>query len=158
MEYFNTLLRKEKQHEMVLLVVLVIYIMFDISTPSMLAEYIDTVYGNIMVVVLALTLFLSTHPVIGILGLFSAYELIKRSKHNASGPSSLNALIHQVAPGESYRSKYMEATQATYNSNLEDSLVSQVPMLSAQSPANYRDANSNFQPIYADDHSAVSAV
>jgi hypothetical protein len=52
----------------------------------------------------------------------------------------------------------MEATQTTYNSNLEDSLVSQVPMLSAQSPANYRDANSNFQPIYADDHSAVSAV
>ena len=49
MEYFNTLLRKEKQHEMVLLVVLVIYIMFDISTPTMLAEYVDTVYGNIAV-------------------------------------------------------------------------------------------------------------
>jgi hypothetical protein len=157
MEYFNALMKQEKQHEMVLLAVLVIYIMFDISTPSMMAEHVDTVYGNIIVAVLALSLFLSTHPVIGILGLFAAYELIKRSKHNASGPSSINALIHQVAPGESYRSKYMESTQVTYNSGLEEALVSQVPVLSAQSPANYRDANSNFQPVYADDHSAVSA-
>lgn len=157
MEYFNALMKQEKQHEMVLLAVLVIYIMFDISTPSMMAEHVDTVYGNIIVAVLALSLFLSTHPVIGILGLFAAYELIKRSKHNASGPSSINALIHQVAPGESYRSKYMEATQVTYNSGLEEALVGQVPELSSQPPANYRDANSNFQPVYANDHSAVSA-
>jgi hypothetical protein len=157
MEYFNTLLKKEKQHEMVLLIVLVLYIMFDISTPPMLAEYVDTAYGNIIIVVLALTLFLSTHPVIGILGLFAAYELIKRSKLHSSGSSSINALIHQVAPGESYRSKYMETTQVSYNSGLEDAIVSQVPMLSTQPPANYRDANSNFQPIYADDHSAMSA-
>ncbi len=157
MEYFNALMKQEKQHEMVLFVVLVIYIMFNISTPAMLAEHIDTVYGNIIVAVLALSLFLSTHPVIGILGLFAAYELIKRSKHNASGPSSINALIHQVAPGETYRSKYMEATQVTYNSGLEESLVRQVPELSSQPPSNYRDSNSNFQPIYADDHSAVSA-
>ena len=150
-------MKQEKQHEMVLFVVLVIYIMFDISTPAMLAEHIDSVYGNIIVAILALSLFLSSHPVIGILGLFAAYELIKRSKHNASGPSSINALIHQVAPGESYRSKYMEATQVAYNSGLEESLVGQVPVLSAQPPANYRDANSNFQPVYADDHSAVSA-
>lgn len=157
MEYFNALMKQEKQHEMVLFVVLVIYIMFDISTPAMIAEHVDSVYGNIIVAVLALSLFLSTHPVIGILGLFAAYELIKRSKHNASGPSSINALIHQVAPGESYRSKYMEATQVTYNSGLEEALVSQVPVLSLQPPANYRDANSNFQPVYANDHSAVSS-
>jgi hypothetical protein len=157
MEYFNALMKQEKQHEMVLFVVLVFYIMFDISTPAMIAEHVDSVYGNIIVAVLALSLFLSTHPVIGILGLFAAYELIKRSKHNASGPSSINALIHQVAPGESYRSKYMEATQVTYNSGLEEALVGQVPALSSQPPANYRDANSNFQPVYADDHSAVSA-
>ena len=157
MEYFNTLLKKEKQHEMVLLVVLVIYIMFDIQTPTLMAEYADTVYGNIIIVILALTLFLSTHPVIGILGLFAAYELVQRSKHNASGPSSFSALIHQVAPGETYRAKYMETTQVSYNNDLENALVAQVPMLSSQPPANYRDANSDFQPVYADDHSAVSA-
>ena len=99
--------------------------------------------------VIALSLFLSTHPVIGILGLFAAYELIKRSKHNASGPSSLNALIHQVAPGESYRSKYMEATQVTYNSGLEEALVGQVPVLSSQTPANYRDANSTISCCFS---------
>ena len=67
MEYFNALMKKEKQHEMVLFVVLVIYIMFDVATPQMLATHVDTVYGTIIVAILALSLFLSTHPVIGIL-------------------------------------------------------------------------------------------
>ena len=69
MEYFNALMKKEKQHEMVLFVVLIIYIMFDVSTPEIMAQHVDTVYGTIIVAIIALSLFLSTHPVVGILGL-----------------------------------------------------------------------------------------
>jgi hypothetical protein len=154
MEYFNALMKKEKQHEMVLFVVLVIYIMFDVATPQMLAAHVDTVYGTIIVAILALSLFLSTHPVIGILGLFAAYEFIQRSKSVSSGGTASvgnasNALLHRASPGEMYRAKYMEATQSDYNSHLESGMVDQVPMLSAQTPTNYRDANSRFQPAFA---------
>jgi hypothetical protein len=155
MEYFNTLMKKEKQHEMVLFVVLVIYIMLDVTTPRMLAEQVDTVYGTVIVAILALSLFLSTHPVVGILGLFAAYEFIQRSKSASSGGNgrgsgdASNSLLHRVSPGETYRSKYMEATQSDYNSHLESGLADQVPLLSAQAPTNYRDANGRFQPTFA---------
>jgi hypothetical protein len=154
MEYFNTLMKKEKQHEMVLFVVLVIYIMLDVSTPRMLAEHVDTVYGTVIVAILALSLFLSTHPVVGILGLFAAYEFIQRSKSaSAGGPGSgsgraSDSLLHRVSPGETYRAKYMEATQTEYNAHLESGMADQVPILSAQAPSNYRDANSRFQPTF----------
>ena len=152
MEYFNTLMKKEKQHEMALFVVLVIYIMMDISTPKMLAAHVDTVYGTIIVAILALSLFLSTHPVIGILGLFAAYEFVQRSKSGSTGGSgskdASNSLLHRASPGETYRAKYMETTQTDYNNHLESGLVDQVPLLSAQSPASYRDANSRFQPTF----------
>ena len=152
MEYFNALMKKEKQHEMVLFVVLVIYIMMDVSTPKMLAAHVDTVYGTIIVAILALSLFLSTHPVIGILGLFAAYEFIQRSKSASAGRRTSNdasdSLLHRASPGETYRAKYMETTQTDYNSHLESGLVDQVPLLSAQPPANCRDANSRFQPAF----------
>ena len=162
MEYFNALMKKEKQHEMVLFVVLVIYIMLDVSTPKMLAEQVNTVYGTIIVAILALSLFLSTHPVIGILGLFAAYEFIQRSKSSSAGGSgsrsgdSSNSLLHRVSPGETYRAKYMEATQTDYNSHLESGLVDQVPLLSTQPPSNYRDANSRFQPTFTETQHGMS--
>ncbi len=161
MEYFNALMKKEKQHEMVLFVVLIVYILFDVPTPQILASHVDTTYGTIIVAILALSLFLSTHPVVGILGLFAAYEFIKRSKSATSGGAASvgdesNSLLHRVSPGETYRSKYMESTQNEYNSHLENGMVDQVPMLSSQVPTNYRDANSKFQPAFASSHYAMS--
>jgi hypothetical protein len=161
MEYFNALMKKEKQHEMVLFVVLVIYILFDISTPQILASHVDTTYGTIIVAILALSLFLSTHPVVGILGLFAAYEFIQRSKSATSGGTASsgdasNSLLHRPSPGETYRAKYMESTQNDYNSHLETGMVDQVPMLSSQTPTNYRDANSRFQPAFASSQYTMS--
>lgn len=162
MEYFNTLMKKEKQHEMVLFVVLIIYIMFDVSTPEIMAQHVDTVYGTIIVAIIALSLFLSTHPVVGILGLFAAYEFIQRSKSVSSGGTasvgdSSNSLLHRMSPGETYRSKYMESTQVDYNDQLESGMVDQVPMLSANVPINYRDANSKFQPAFASSQYGMAA-
>ena len=162
MEYFNTLMKKEKQHEMVLFVVLIIYIMFDVSTPEIMAQYVDTVYGTIIVAIIALSLFLSTHPVVGILGLFAAYEFIRRSKSVSSGGTasfgdSSNSLLHRVAPGETYRTKYMESTQVDYNNQLESGMADQVPMLSSNVPTNYRDANSKFQPVFASSQNGMAS-
>lgn len=162
MEYFNTLMKKEKQHEMVLFVVLIIYIMFDVSTPEIMAQHVDTVYGTIIVAIIALSLFLSTHPVVGILGLFAAYEFIQRSKSVSSGGTasvgdSSNSLLHRMSPGETYRSKYMESTQVDYNDQLESGMADQVPMLSANVPINYRDANSKFQPAFASSQYGMAA-
>ena len=72
--------KSEKRHEIVLLVIFVIYILLDIQTPERLAELIDNIYGNIVVVLIAITIFANTNPVVGVIAFIAAYELIKRSR------------------------------------------------------------------------------
>ena len=53
MDTFRTLMRQEKQHEMVIFVLLILYIVFTPSVPLALAEYAESLAGQIIVVVLA---------------------------------------------------------------------------------------------------------
>jgi hypothetical protein len=51
----------------------------------------------------------------------------------------------------------MESTQVDYNNHLESGMADQVPMLSANVPTNYRDANSKFQPVFASSQNGMAA-
>ena len=79
MKNLDNLLKAEKRHEVFLGVVFIIYILLNVDTPSGLSTLIDTSLGYIIVAVLALTVFASTNPIVGILGLIAAYELLRRS-------------------------------------------------------------------------------
>ena len=79
MKNFNKLIKGIKQHEQILIVVLVIYVLLEIKTPKPLAGVVDNIYGQMVVVAIALTFFLQNKPVVGVLGLLVAYLFIKRS-------------------------------------------------------------------------------
>lgn len=84
MELFKNLLTGMKQHEVLLLILLVTYIVFDIKTPAKLARSIsENVLAQGFVYLLALSLFRYSKPVIGVLGLVAAYELVQRSKQHS---------------------------------------------------------------------------
>ena len=85
MKFLKDLMKAEKQHSLVLELLFVIYIMFDIETPIELAKLVDTTTGNIVVVLLALTLFAAAGPIAGIIGLLAAHTLIKRSNLRTGG-------------------------------------------------------------------------
>jgi len=68
-----------RKHEMLLTVLIILYIVLNVPTPHSIAPYIDTPLGNIVVAVIALSLFTHSHAVVGVLGLFAAYVLIRRS-------------------------------------------------------------------------------
>ena len=84
--------KAEKRHEMVLVVIFIIYILLDIQTPESLARLIDNIYGNIFVILIAITIFASTNPVVGIISFIAAYELIKRSRTTNFPPSEYSKL------------------------------------------------------------------
>ena len=84
MELFKKLLTGMKQHEVLLLILLVTYILFDIKTPANLSRTIsENVLAQGFVYLLALSLFRYSKPVIGVLGLVAAYELVQRSKRRS---------------------------------------------------------------------------
>ncbi len=79
MDNLKNLLLKGNKHQLILIVLFVLYILLDIKTPENLAFLFDNIFGQIVVILGALALFLNSHPVVGVLGFFVAYEIIRRS-------------------------------------------------------------------------------
>lgn len=73
------LLKKITLPEILVLVVFVLYLVFPVSTPSELAPYIESPLGLLTIFAITVGLFLHTHPFLGVLYLFVAYTLLRRS-------------------------------------------------------------------------------
>ena len=77
MDYFSTLFDKKNMPQLVLVVLFVLYLVMGYQVPEGVATLIDSTLGKIVVVVIALMLFAYSNPVLGILALLVAYQLIK---------------------------------------------------------------------------------
>jgi hypothetical protein len=77
MDYFRDLFTKKHMPELVLSALLALYLVMGYQVPEGVATMIDSTIGKIVVVVIALMLFAYSNPVLGILALLVAYQLIK---------------------------------------------------------------------------------
>jgi len=77
MDYFSTLFDKKNLTQLVLSVLFVIYLVMGYQMPHGVANAVDSTVGKIIVVVVALMLFAYSNPILGILALLVAYQLIK---------------------------------------------------------------------------------
>ena len=75
MDFFN----KKYVSQNVLTLLFVIYLILGLNTPKPIAQIIDTLIGKIVVILLAIYLFIYTNPILGVIGFFVAYDLIRRS-------------------------------------------------------------------------------
>lgn len=149
MDTFNTLMRQEKQHEMVIFVLLILYIVFTPSVPHALAEYAESTTGQIIVIILAITLFVSTNPVVGILGFLAAYEFIRRSSH-VTGIYG----IETFSPTEQKKQEVMAAMNPAPVKTLEEELVDNLVPISPNDNIGLTDGGS-FQPVLGPLYGAV---
>ena len=143
MKNLNNLLKAEKRHEVFLGIVFIIYILLNIDSPSSLSNLIDTQLGHIIVAVLALTVFASTNPIVGILGLIAAYELLRRSSNG-------NFIVSNSIPSET--NKAMDFSK--YNDfpiSLEEEVVSQMAPLVRYDAG----PNIDYKPTLDDTHDAA---
>jgi hypothetical protein len=65
--------------EIVLLLAFVVYIIFPIPTPDAIRPFVDSPLGLVGVFLITVSLFVYTSPLIGIVYIFVAYELLRRS-------------------------------------------------------------------------------
>lgn len=80
MDAFKDLLKKEKMGQVLLSILFLIYLIMGYKTPEVLANMIDNTLGKVIVIVTALLLLSCCNPILGVLGLIVAYELIRRSE------------------------------------------------------------------------------
>ncbi len=145
MQNFNDLIKAEKRHQVFLGLVFVIYILINIQTPESLAGLIDNVYGNIAVILGAFYLLAHCNPIIGIVGLYAAYELIKRSSHSTG-----TLAIQRYLPTELKKTGHLSAFNQ-FPVTLEEEMVKQMaPLVSENGPAHL-----HYKPASDDTHNAM---
>lgn len=71
----------KKSHELPLIIIVMLYIILNVPTPEKLIPYINNPLGNVVIFVVAVSTFFHSNALTGILVLFAAYVLIKRSSH-----------------------------------------------------------------------------
>lgn len=150
MDTFRTLMRQEKQHEMAIFVLLILYIVFTPSVPPALAQYAESTMGQVIVVILAITLFLSTNPVVGILGFLAAYEFIRRSSR-VTGVYG----IETFSPTEQKKQEVMTAMNPAPVKTLEEELVDSLVVISPNDENTGLSDGGSFQPVLGELHGAV---
>ena len=67
----------ENPSQLILGIIFVFYILLNIQTPMVLAGHIDTIFGKVLVLAVAVVIFFKTNPVIGVLAFVVAYQMIK---------------------------------------------------------------------------------
>ena len=145
MEYLNELLEKKNMSQLFLVILFIIYLVVDFKTPESVATMIDSQVGKVVVAVFALLLFAYSNPILGVLGIFVAFHLIK----NASVKTGM-ASLEQFYPTEEKKwSPFTPQHQFPYT--LEQEVVKKM----APQKFNTDYVKSNYKPLVEDTYDAA---
>jgi len=117
MNSLSGLFKKENVGQLLLTILFLIYLIMGYKTPEPLAKLIDTLPGKIVVIIISLSLFVKTNPVLGVLGLLVAYDLVKRS----GTTTGTDALKRYLPTQEKVNSQFTAFNQFPYT--LEQEIV-----------------------------------
>jgi hypothetical protein len=95
MSSFSSLFKKEHRGELVLTIILIIYLILGIKTPQPIAALVDNMVGKIVVFVIVIYMFLYKNPILAIISLFVAFDLMRRSSS-----SMFNSVMQTYIPSE----------------------------------------------------------
>ncbi len=137
--------------ELTLFGLFVIYLVLPIETPNMVAPYIDSPVGMVSIFIITLYLFLYTNPVLGILYIFVAYELLRRSMKvgNVGSTSYI-----QYSPSQRKRDSDLKQMNQHKSASLEEDVVAKMAPLGHSDLSAYIDTS--FKPISENVHNAFS--
>lgn len=109
----NQLFSKERIGENILIALLVIFLVIGKPIPQPLNQYIDTNFGIVTVIIVAISLF-AYSPVLGVVGLLVAYQIIRKTGTFAVG---------MYMPSEEKKWKSSEKDYNRTNDTLEQEVI-----------------------------------
>ena len=129
--------------EIVALVIFVLYIIFPFRTPAFLIGIINTPVGLVSILIITLFLFFYTNPILGVVYIFVAYELIRRSSLVTSGAA--DNYIVRSSPSEIQKAAEMTVMNPVDKVTLEEDVISK--MAPAQVFNQDLGINTGFKPV-----------
>lgn len=117
MEGISELFKKENMSQLALAILFIIYLIMGYKTPEPIANLVDTLVGKIVIFITVITLFMHANPIIAVLALFVAFDLIRRS----SATTGIDALKKYLPTEEKKTSQFTAFNQYPYT--LEQEVV-----------------------------------
>ena len=148
------MLKKITPLEIIIFVIFFVYLVFNIQMPNVINQYIDTPLGVVAVLVLTLCVFLYTNPILGILSVFVAYEIIRRSstvpKIQYKPPISIKRELPQIATMD------FGLKQPTFSQEptVEEEVISKMAPISPDVSVTFVDTS--FKPVAENIHNATA--
>jgi hypothetical protein len=127
MDSFSSLFKKEHMGELILVILFIIYLIMGYRTPEPISGAVDSLLGKIVIIIIVIYLFMHSNPILAVLSLFVAFDLIRRS----SISTGIDAL-KRFAPSEIKKSSQFTAfNQFPYT--LEQEVVKKMAPIIQQS-------------------------
>ena len=104
MDSFSSLFKKQHMGELLLIILFIIYLIMGYKTPEPIANLVDSLVGKVVIFIVVIYLFLNSNPILAVLALFVAFDLIRRS----SVVTGIDAL-QRYAPSEEKKSSQFSA-------------------------------------------------
>ena len=136
MEGFSGLFKKENMSQLVLAILFIIYLIMGYRTPDMVANVVDTLVGKVAIFIMVIFMFMHSNPILAVLSLFVAFDLIRRS----SAVTGIDALKKYLPTEEKKSSQFTAFNQYPYT--LEQEVVKKMAPIvqsgSSLSKASYK--------------------
>lgn len=117
MEGFSGLFKKENMSQLSLAILFIIYLIMGYKTPEMVASIVDTLVGKIVIFIMVIVIFMNANPILAVLSLFVAFDLMRRS----SAATGIDALKIYLPTEEKKSSQFTAFNQYPYT--LEQEVV-----------------------------------
>jgi len=150
-------LKKVQWMDMILITLFIVFLAAPFKIPTILAQWIDSPLGIVIVSCVAFYMFFCTNPVLGVISLIAAYELFRRSATSiGSVGNSVNQLLYGPAatiPTEASRTREIVEMNPTRQHTLEEEMINKLAPI-GQSPVTIGNIETQFKPVIDNDHGA----
>jgi hypothetical protein len=131
--------------QFVLLIVFIVYIVFNVPTPEPIASLIDSTLGYVIIIALFALMAVNLNPIITLVGVFAIYLLFKRSSISTG-----SLAMTKFLPSENLKGQYLNAFNQ-FPVTLEEEVVQQMAPLQAGPSMGPK----TFRPVMDNTHDAT---
>jgi hypothetical protein len=114
-------LKNLKPLEIATLVVFILFIIFPVRLPSGFTGVFDSSIGILFLFILTVILFLYTNPVLGVIFILVAYELIRRGANNTGKPTT--QLLSMDNTNQASKDMELKQLNTVHQTTLEEEVI-----------------------------------
>ena len=123
-----------------LLVMFALYLVLPIQAPEFISGMVDSPLGMLTIFIVTLYLFFYSNPILAIVYVFVAYELLRRSSQITG-----RVAMVQYTPSQIKRDKQMQDMNPPKKQTLEEEVVDKMAPIGRSDPIIY--TTSSFKPV-----------